>query len=75
MRRRGLRNDLEPQLLRQARAEIHRGRLVVRLEQDLAAAPQPVDAGHGLAHSVLAQAALAQGWMGQDRSRIAILQY
>eukprot|EP00969_Alexandrium_andersonii_P111757 4935959-Alexandrium_andersonii.AAC.1 len=47
---------------RYARAEIHQGRLVVRLEQDFVEVPQPVYASHRLVHSVLVQATLAQDW-------------
>eukprot|EP00969_Alexandrium_andersonii_P239253 10561684-Alexandrium_andersonii.AAC.1 len=45
-------------------AEVHQGRLIVSLEQDLVAVPQSPGAGHGLIHRALAQVPLAQ-----DRAR------
>eukprot|EP00969_Alexandrium_andersonii_P214357 9465977-Alexandrium_andersonii.AAC.1 len=68
MGRWGLRNHLGPQLLRHSRAEVDRGRLVVRLEQDLAVVPQSVDAGHSLIQRVVAQTAFARDWVGWGRS-------
>eukprot|EP00969_Alexandrium_andersonii_P099663 4396409-Alexandrium_andersonii.AAC.1 len=73
MGQRGLRDHLGPQLLRRPRAEIDQRRLIARLEQDLAAAPQFVDTGHSLAHSALARSASAQDWACQDRPRGTIL--
>eukprot|EP00969_Alexandrium_andersonii_P339532 15008633-Alexandrium_andersonii.AAC.1 len=72
---RGLRDGLKAQLLRHPSAEVHQGRLLVRLEQDSAAMAQPVGAGHGLAHRVLAHAALAQHWARHDRVRGAVLEH